>query len=49
MANHADYGKQTNDIKKAINKLNKKVTKVKTKAERKEIWGEYKMLRKDLK
>jgi uncharacterized coiled-coil DUF342 family protein len=43
-----DYGKQTNEIRKEINKLNKKVLKCKTKIERKELWGEYKMLKKDL-
>jgi hypothetical protein len=49
VGSQADYGKQTNDIRKEINKLNKKVLKAKSKQERKEIWGEYKMLRKDLK
>lgn len=49
VAGQADYGKQTNDIRKEINKLNKKVLKCKSKQERKEIWGEYKMLKKDLK
>lgn len=29
--------------------MNKKVLKAKSKIERKEIWGEFKMLRKDLK
>lgn len=48
VSSHPDYGKQTNDIRKSINKLNKKVLKSKSKAERKEIWGEYKMLKKDL-
>jgi len=48
VSSQSDYAKQTNDIRKEINKLNKKVLKCKTKAERKEIWGEYKMLKKDL-
>ena len=49
VASQTDYGKQTNEIRKEINKLNKKVLKCKSKQERKEIYGEYKMLRKDLK
>jgi len=49
VASQADYGKQTNEIRKEINKLNKKVMKCKSKQERKEIWSEYKMLKKDLK
>ena len=49
VSSQPDYAKQTNDIRKEINKLNKKVLKAKSKIERKEIWGEFKMLRKDLK
>jgi ATP-dependent RNA/DNA helicase IGHMBP2 len=48
VSSQVDYAKQTNDIRKEINKLNKKVLKCKSKAERKELWGEYKMLKKDL-
>ena len=49
VANHADYAKQTNDIRKEMNKLNLKFKRVKSKQERKDLYGEYKMLKRDLK
>ncbi|CDW76925.1 dna-binding protein smubp-2 [Stylonychia lemnae] len=49
ISSRAEYGKQTNEIRKLINKLNQKLQKSKSKQERKEIYGEYKQLKKDLK
>lgn len=48
MGGNVEYGKQTNEIRRELNKLNLRLNKAKDKQERKDIYGEFKMLRKNL-
>ena len=49
MQSRADYALQTRDIRKDIQKLSLKLKKAETKAQKIEVYKEYKLLRKDLK
>ena len=45
----ADYNTQTHGVRKDMNKLQLQLKKVQAKSEKREIYGELKLLRKDLK
>ncbi len=49
MANSADYGSSTQQMKRDLQKLSQKLAKAKSKGEKYEIFAEFKAIRKDLK
>jgi len=49
LVGQSDYGKQTQSIRKDMQKLALKIAKAKTKNEKYDYYNEFKMLRKDLK